>query len=572
MLKPFALGLLVSSQMAFGAESASLHLNIKQATMLQTLNQVITAFSEEYAPIEFKFQDGQINLAQEVQSVRNKIVENPNITDAQFQDLLVDLVEATRDFHTQIIFNSTEKATLPFLVMPAQGRYFVTCIDRKKLTEQSLPDFTVGTEILSFSGRKIGDVVRELVPQRYKGPSPSELRLATEVQLVQRYRALGMNVPRGHVDIQIPAVGYDPASQGGPTRDLGFEWEYTRDYVPHDIPPRNMFFDPASTFQRSPELKVTTTDDRGGCEAYTMGGSGFVPALGTDIGSIASQRFPNHIYRLPERGPIIGFVRIPTFSIEKDEEKVEAADEFGQIVSVMDEPNKTDLLVIDITHNLGGSVAYMYGLLSRLTDYPLKTLPHRIMVSSEMVMASASRLERAPFVRSEEDARIVTQGLLPGMVVDFTTWLGIKRYDQMLLDEYQAGRRLTQPTALLGLEYINPHPKQRYTKKILVLVDELDFSAGDFFPATLQDTGRATILGQRTAGAGGAVKETPIINQFNIQSLRYTYTIAQRLNGDPLENRGVTPDIPYEFTVQDMTNNFVDYRQAIISAIQNMLK
>jgi C-terminal processing protease CtpA/Prc len=142
-----------------------------------------------------------------------------------------------------------------------------------------------------------------------------------------------------------------------------------------------------------------------------------------------------------------------------------------------------------------------------------------------------------------------------------------------MLKQFDAGKRFTELTHLWGVDDIDPSPKaeQRYTKPILLLTNALDFSGGDFFPALMQDNERATILGVRTSGAGGAVKPYDLPNQFGISSLAATWTIAERTNGQPIENLGVTPDIPYDITEKDMRTGFSEYKAAILKALTDLL-
>jgi C-terminal processing protease CtpA/Prc len=126
---------------------------------------------------------------------------------------------------------------------------------------------------------------------------------------------------------------------------------------------------------------------------------------------------------------------------------------------------------------------------------------------------------------------------------------------------------------LFGVDYIQPHPQYRYTKKLIVLTNELDFSAGDFFPAILQDSGRAIIMGSKTAGAGGYVLSNADRNRVGVMQYTYTGSHALRADGKPLEDNGVTPDVPYGVTPEDLKTRFLGFRiviNAIVSALINI--
>jgi C-terminal processing protease CtpA/Prc len=136
-------------------------------------------------------------------------------------------------------------------------------------------------------------------------------------------------------------------------------------------------------------------------------------------------------------------------------------------------------------------------------------------------------------------------------------------YAKFILSELKAGRRLTNPTYIFGVEQIKPNPTVQYTKPIIVLINELDFSAADFFAAVMQDNKRATLFGVRTSGAGGAVKSVEFPNQFGIEHLAYTWTIAMRPIGKPIENLGVQPDEQYQITADDLRTAFAGYGKAL---------
>jgi C-terminal processing protease CtpA/Prc len=138
------------------------------------------------------------------------------------------------------------------------------------------------------------------------------------------------------------------------------------------------------------------------------------------------------------------------------------------------------------------------------------------------------------------------------------------------VDQWNKGRSLTEPTFIEGVDQIQPSPTH-YTKPILTLINELDFSGGDFFPAIMQDNKRAVLFGTRTAGAGGFVREVQFPNRLGVHSFSMTGSIAVRADGSRIENEGVRADVQYEPTPADLQGGFQEYAAAVNAAVAKLL-
>ncbi len=215
---------------------------------------------------------------------------------------------------------------------------------------------------------------------------------------------------------------------------------------------------------------------------------------------------------------------------------------------------------------------HTYALISRLIDKPVKLPKHRIIVGESDAFQAAQALKMDPMINSDMDAMRALGQSMSGYPVTLKVWKQFAAYFRFVLSELRAGRRLTELGPFMGIAEIVPHPTQRYTKPIMVLINQLDFSAADLLPAILQDSGRAKLFGARTAGAGGAVRPMEFPNQFGIAQIAYTWTLAIRKNGQPIENLGVRPDIRYRLTEGDMTGGFPGYKGALNKAMRRMLK
>ena len=221
-------------------------------------------------------------------------------------------------------------------------------------------------------------------------------------------------------------------------------------------------------------------------------------------------------------------------------------------------------MVIDQVNNPGGSVFYLYSLVSMLTDKAVSTPKHKMTVLPSDILDAKLNLPSLKKVTTDAEAKkLLGAETIGGYPVSVTFVNFMIAYYEFLINEYEDGRILTDAYHIWGVDKINPHPEAHYSKPILLLVNELDFSGGDFFPATLQDNKMVTILGTRTAGAGGYVLGFDSPNLFGLQRFSLTGSLAERVDGNPIENLGVTPDIEYSLTANDWQNNFQDYVKKI---------
>ena len=250
-------------------------------------------------------------------------------------------------------------------------------------------------------------------------------------------------------------------------------------------------------------------------------------------------------------GQRIGYARMPHYKFNEY-----VVDAFADEVIARFE-DTTEAMVFDQVNNPGGDMFRMYGILSTLTDRPLALPKHQISIDEEEE-AKALRV-----VTLAEAGNAVPSYKRPSPE--------LVAYSRVMLLELKEGRGRgipSNPLHLSGVAEIMP-AKIHYTKRIVVLMNELTFSAPEFLAAILQDNKRATLFGERTAGAGGCVRQLKGSHNelFGIDYITVTWTLAWRTNGQPIENIGVQPDVRYSKTVEDLQSGYAGYRRALLSTI-----
>jgi Peptidase family S41/PDZ domain len=555
----FVFALLLALTFAIGpAKAATGFEGGLAADVLSNLSIMKTVYQSEYAPAAWKKQYAGYDLETEYAKAVSAAQGKQKMTIADSREIFKNFIYAMKDYHTSIKFVSTEMASLPLTIRGAGDHFFIAAIDRAKLSAATFP-FKEGDEVVTFGGQPTVEAVKAVQAQITENVPGTDRGLA-EARLTVRSANRGILVPQGPVTLGIQRQGETQV------REIQLLWDYT----PEKVNPRNdiltgvdLLSPPASIFRPQMDVDVMDRKVSDAAGPFDMGArKSFIPALGAKIWESAEDSiFYAYIYQTADR-KLVGYVRIPGYTTP---DYVKAVAEFAKIIERFE--STTDSMVIDQVNNPGGSVFYLYTLASMLTDRPLVTPLHRMSITQADVAESLETIEKFKDVASDEDAKkVLPESELNGYPASYEFVKFMVGFAQFIVSEWNQGHKLSAPYWIGGVDHINPAPVH-YSKPILILINHLDFSGGDFFPTIMQDNRRATILGSRTAGAGGYVLDVKVPNNVGVASFRFTGSIAERVNGRPIENLGVTPDIPYELTSEDYTTGFQPYLKTIRAAV-----
>lgn len=547
-----------------------------KGSMCRDLDFIRSAFESKYAPASWKKKFSDWDLATEIELAKERVRRGDGRSVKSYQRILHQLLNSTKDYHVGVTFYSTEQASLPFEVASANDHYYITYIDRDRLPVRSFP-FNEGDELVTFDKRPTDEVVQELLDSELANANLSTDKALAEIYLTLRRGKLGHIVPRGPVSIAVKSAktgqvsshqiiwDYTPEKIKNPTACSVHQGVESRVNWPAKLGQHPFFRKmllPYFLLDNAPAI----AKQEGSHHPNELGGrESFIPPLSSQKlwETDASNPFYAYIFAHPDTRRNIGYVRIPHYTADELE-----VQNFAAIISKFE--RETDALIIDQVNNPGGSVFYLYALASMLTDHPLYTPRHRMTLTQEDIFFALEAQKELEKISSDDEARGVLGESFSGYPVSYQFSQFILNFFRFVIDEWNEGHTFTTPYYLYGVDQINPHPAVRYTKPILVLINGLDFSGGDFFPAILQDNRRVTLFGSRTAGAGGFVDGFSYPNLFGVAAIQYTASIAERMDNNPIENLGVIPDITYDLTQKDFQNNYEGYSTAVLKAVESI--
>src|SRR4030095_15226038 len=116
--------------------------------------------------------------------------------------------------------------------------------------------------------------------------------------------------------------------------------------------------------------------------------------------------------------------------------------------------------------------------------------------------------------------------------------------------------------------WIDPHPADRYTRPIVVLIDDRAQSAAEGFCMFLRNARRATFVGSTTAGTNGNITR---INLPGGGSMSVTGMRGKFGDGSRFQNIGIVPDVKVEPTIRGIRAGRDEVLERGLEVLQSLL-
>jgi hypothetical protein len=536
---------------AFAALSAQAA-PLTAAQKLSDFEQLIGRIESNYGPLLLKPASIRLDLGKAKDEARAEIAATA--TNAEFYYAMVRFVARFKDGHFKLSLPTTLEASLPFGVDLIGGKVLIDDIDRTKLPESVFP-FARGDEVVSFNGKPAMEVVQALAAYVPYGNEKAVLRAAA-MSLTRRAGAT-FPVPQGTATVEIRrghsastdtvTIGWTRKGAaldedwpgGAPTPFAGLFSTFVGDAPSPLEKVQNL-----SVFDFGTELFGSSAERSYRCSGGTR--------VSLPTGAEIIQTDPFVAYTYPTAKGRVGYLRIPHYLPVNPVTGQAAYEEYlSRYAFVLRRLEKETVgLVIDQDHNCGGSVSYLESMVSLFALQPFKGLEFQFVASKENLLDFKSWLASAPKNTLEYEQASEVYPLVE--------------------DAWKKGEFLAAKTTFHGSEPIFPSAHTRYTKPVIVLIDELAGSGGDAFPAIMQGIGRAKLFGSQTGGLGGHVEEQPSLS-FSALKYRMTRSLFFHPNGAPIENNGAKPDFPYEITRTDFMYGYRNYRDAYTAALLTLI-
>ncbi len=540
---------------------------------------IVALYAKRYAPYDWKRQALGFDLF-DIKSWLNRVLEAKD--DLEFFEIEAEYVGRLNDTHSSFSMTSSFRASLGFTVDIYDGKVLIDSISRGLLPSSSYP-FQTGDELVSVDSVSSEDWIKRISTWRQYGNPATTRRVAAgqityrsqntfpraaeigDVASVEIRRANGnlerYTIPWNKSGLPVTTVGPVPFPNPAPPdlkRQSGLpEYLDVLDELHNYKLPDG---DPILT-----PLPWTAAD--GGVVRGFVNGVGYRPP-------IFQSGFPSSFVQRLGRssgdfhfsgtytadGLTIGFLRIPSFS-GGSSIVLELRNEIEYL------QNNTDGLVLDVTRNPGGG-CYMIDAAATLIPYPFYFFGEEIRATQDRLNSFQSQLDYARASRAEQ------------WVID-----AYQTYVDQMKAALAANRGMTPPIPACrqydstGAPIANgnaPLPTA-YSKPMIVLIDEFSISAGEIFPAMLQDNGRALLVGMRTSGGGGSVSSWP--TGFYSESLSSnTNTLVVRRNpivtadypaAPYVENIGARPDVTLDYMTRE---NLLNGGRTFVSQFTKVLE
>jgi hypothetical protein len=487
--------------------------------------------------------------------------------DLDFQEALIDYVASLNDAHVAISFPSNFSASLGFTVDIYDGRVLIDSVDRALLPVAEYP-FNVGDELVALDAQPVQALIASFgkyfiganrrttdrlaaigIPSRFQAFMPHAIEVGdTAVASIRLASTGGLNsytIPWVKSGIGIESQGPVPSPRRGngriflPARPdlpadaaVGATVQLTEAAtrmaalggVDNTLP---AYMDSIRPLMNASVAKPFAVLGFGARSPIYGLPAGFTVRLGTQ----PSHFFFSGIY-MPN-GVRIGFLRIPSMAPPNTALALQQLDQEIAFFNA-----NTDVLIVDIMRNPGGTVSVVQAFAQRLFPQPFRSVGFEIRATAKWVTAIVLALSNAQAAGA------------PVEIIE-----NLRAIMKEIVAAYNDDRGRTAPVPLGGTSLALAPAPNAYTKPLMLLVDEVTASGGDMLAAIIQDNHRGPLLGMRTMGAGGSVVEYACTSFTEslctiTESLMNRGTVISGTEYPPspyIENIGVRPEIVVDY-------------------------
>jgi hypothetical protein len=518
--------------------------------------QLASTYAINYGPLQWK----RDALHVDALNISDWLTQAANSADdLAFYEVCVAYVASLNDGHDAFELPSDFEAILGFTTDIYDGKVFIDTISRRRLSATKYP-FAVGDELVSIDGTAAMDLVQSF----------TKYSVAANPVTTQRFAAYALTVriqtlmPHAHQIGDNATVVIN--QQNGGLQTYTIPWvklgtpltligPVLSPFLPHAE--QGSTRDYMAPLRRLRNMKMPAQK--------ALAGFGSVAPLFTlpatfkiRMGANSFDSFYSGTFSA--QGLNIGYIRIPDFEFD-------FSDDLENELAYMQK--NTDGLIVDVMRNPGGDLCVAENYAAHLIPTPFRTVGLEIRATRNWLLGFSQALQDAEDEGAPDDVIQQLQNLLQQVNNAYTT---------------PSGRTPPLPVCTSSLQ-VEPATDRRgnniaYTKPIMLLTDQMTWSAAEFFAAVMQDNQRAMTFGTRTVGAGGNVNDYQVTT-YSFATATVTESLMSRktpmqVDNFPsspyVENVGVRPDVAQEYnTVDNLNNHGATFVQAFSDAIVNYI-
>lgn len=538
---------------------------------LLDFQQMAAVFAKQYAPYDWKVRTAGFDLF-DLKPWLDRVRATKD--DLEFADLVYRYTASLRDGHVQPTLPSTFQAYLGFTVDIYENRFLIDEVDRRFLPAARFP-FVVGDEFISLDGLTAEQWMDRLSHYAEAGNPRSTRRFAADYIT---FRLQAINPFAGRIPQRSTLV---VRRQNGDTETYEIPWLRFGTAIENFGQVPNLRSSSRQTVAEPEEIrnapeykklllrlqqaKFNRTDYHtvrgfGDPVPYYRLPAGFQIRLGRSLADF----YVSGVYQ--SGGFRIGYIRIADFDASQ-----QALLQFATEIAFFEA--NTDGIVVDVSRNPGGNACFVQALLRYLIPTRFPTIGFQLRATANWVAAYSAALENARAFGGDPVTISLYEMHLDAIKKALAENRGVTGPLPICSAASEENPAVDRTGRYLG-----------YTRPIVVLTDELSASGADAFPATLQDTDRATIFGLRTMGLGGVLFATltPLTTFSEIDSgitlgmmVRSRDVVTSEFPTVPfIENVGVRPHAYYDYMTREnllqQGTPFVNaFTEAIVTAIRS---